>query len=154
MQKAAVMSIAVFLLIGCTIMHMQAEIKESEQRIAQKEARLRELEAERTRLEKNQALLVEKLDRTRLTAQQLNEELDRMIRQHRHLAGMAEKQGQDIEAIKQEIAALEGKQELLSQTAASGDTDAAKAQKISELQQEIRNYLLLGLKSKHRKNLQ
>ncbi len=154
MQKLKIPIIVVFLLMGCTIMQMQEEISDTEGRIAVKEAQLSGLEAQRERLEKHQALLVEKLDRTKLTAQQLNRELDQMIRQNRQLATMAAKQGQGIEEIRQEIEALEAKQAELSRMAASGDAEAAKEQQILALQQEIRNYLMLGLKSKHRKRLQ
>lgn len=154
MRKAAIPIIVMFIIMGCTIMQMQEEISETEGRIALKQAQLSELEAQRERLGKHQALLVERLDRTKLTAQQLNRELDQMIHQNRQLAAMAEEQGQEIEEINQEIEALEAKQASLARMAASGDAEAAKEQQILELQQEIRNYLLLGLKSKHRKRLQ
>lgn len=153
MQKTAISIIIAFILTGCTILQMQKEIDATEERIAQKEARLREFEAERERLEQHQALLVEKLDQTKLTSQQLNREIDQLIRQNRQLKALAERQGQDVEEIRQEIDALEAKQASLSRTTASGDTEAAKQQKILTLQQEIRNYLLLGLKARHRNTL-
>ena len=154
MQKATLIVMALFILMGCTIMQMQEENKETEARIAQKEAQLSDLEAERERLAEYQAQLVKKLDQTKLTAQQLYDELDQLIRQNRQLVAAAEKQGQEVAQIKQEISALEAQQSSLSQLTASGESDAAKKQEIQELQQEIRNYLMLGLKSKHRKSLQ
>lgn len=154
MQKTVIATVLLLMLMGCTIMQMQKENREAEAQIAQKEARLSELESERERLEQHRALLAERLDRTALTSRQLNEELDHLIRKNRQLAAMAEQQGQDIDAIKQEIEALEEKQSVLSRMTVSGDAEAVKEQKILALQQEIRNYLLLGLKSKHRKSLQ
>ena len=153
MQKAAIAIVVVFMAMGCTIMEMQKENRAAEERIAAKEARLGELEAESARLEKQRALLAEKLEQTTLTSRQLNNELDQMIRENRRMAAMTEKQGRDIEGITQEIEALEAKKAALSRMEASEETDAAKKQKIQALQQEIRNYFLLGLKSKHRKNL-
>jgi chromosome segregation ATPase len=154
MQKAPIAIIAVFILAGCTIVQMNKEISETEARIARKETRLGELEAERGRLEQHQSLLVEKLEQTRMDSRQLNEELDQLIRRNQKLAAMAERQGQDITEIRREIEALEARQAALSRMDTSGEDNAAKAQKIKALQQEIRNYLLLGLKSRHRRNLQ
>lgn len=152
MRNTAII-IAVLILTGCTIMRMQKEIKDTEDRISQKEAQLSELETQSARLEEHQTLLVEMLDKTRLTSRQLNDELDQLIQQNRQLAVMAQKQGRDIEQIKQEVKTLEAQQASLAKVAASGDSETIKAEKIQALQNEIRNYLLLGLKAKHRKNL-
>lgn len=153
MQKTVITIIAMFVLTGCTIMRMQEEIRDTQDRIVQKEAQLSELELQNARLEKHRELLVEMLDQSRLTSQQLNDELDRLIQRNRQLAAMAKEKGRDIEQVKQEIKTLEKQQASLADVTASGESEAIKAKKIEALQKEIRNYLLLGLKAKHRMDL-
>ena len=153
MAKTAIAITIALIMAGCTLMQMQAENAETEARIAQKEERLNELEAESERLEAQKARLAERLDKKRLTGQQLKKELDQLIRRNQKLAAMAKARGQDTADLKEEIEALEAKQAALSQAQASDDTEAIKKQRIQSLQEEIRNYLLLGLKSKHRSRL-
>ncbi|BBO81628.1 hypothetical protein DSCO28_21940 [Desulfosarcina ovata subsp. sediminis] len=147
---------AMFFLIltGCTLMQMQHENEILQARIDKKEGQLEALQQETRRLDEKQRQLAVELKKRTLTLNQLNTELDTLVSQNRQLVAMGKSQRRDMSQVEAEILALESKQKELADLKTQALPSSAKAEKVAQLQEEIRNYLVMGLKSKHRQNLQ
>lgn len=154
MNNKLVLLIALIFLMGCTIVEMQKENQLAQNRITQKEDQLDALEIERQRLVDTQRDLVAKLDEGQLTLTQLNAELDGLIRQNEQLVRLKKERQEDEQDVKLEIQNLKARKRELALLEKEKLSETSKAKEIKVLQEEIRNYLILGLKSKHRQNLQ
>jgi predicted nuclease with TOPRIM domain len=154
MIKGLIGILVSLILVGCSLIEMKHENEMIQGRIDTKEGQLEELQREAQRLEEEQRRLADELGTRRLTLNQLNQELEILISQNRQFEAMGKRQHQKMDQVEAEIANLELKKNELVQIEAQSIASSAKEEKIAQLQEEIRNYLILGLKSKHRQNLQ
>jgi septal ring factor EnvC (AmiA/AmiB activator) len=148
---AAVLSVVVVCLEGCTLMQISRENEAAERRIYQKQYYVGDLQNQNRRLaEENRQLAEEKtrviaeLNAKKLTLSEMSSRLELLRRQNASIAATNEAKRREKEQVEARLRQYQG--EISSLNSDTSLSDSAKRDRIEKLRSEIRMYLEMGLR--------